>query len=659
MRRFARAALALPAVLLLGAGAIVAVRVQRSLTHARVEVADEGKYAFDLTKFDPTAVGRRENPGFEPLATPSSYSTGAVFQGKLYLAGAGGLAEFAGFDGPPRLLRTGFDLPPAPIVRAAVGVVRGVGHPELVLATRGEGVLFYDGTTLRQLRPKLAAARDITAVLPLGSGDLLLGTRQFGLLVYDGKTLTPFQASLSKLAITALAGDAGDVWVGTRDRGVFHWHAGQLDGFDAASGLPDVQVESIALAAGKAFVGTPLGVAEFDEGRPGRVLAAGFFAHALATDGKTLTVASIDQGIRELPLSGERGGQIRGVAFDAAPLGAGEASDLIVAGRELLAVSATGVSRREGMEEWRAVYKEPVSALADGNVAAMSFAPDGRLWVGYFDRGLDILTLAGSGGAGSGAMARHVEDDHVFCVNRIVFDPTRHTIDVATANGLVLFDEAGREQQTLLRRDGLIADQVNDIAITRDGLALATPAGITFLDATGPHSLYAFHGLVNNHVYALASDAASGRVLAGTLGGVSLLQDGVVRTNLTAANSGLKQNWITAIVPVSEDGEAGYFVGTYGAGVMRLDAAGHVSAMEGATRAGEINPNAMLVTQRHVFAGTLGDGLLAYDRATQHWTRVTAGLPSLNITALAEREGELYVGSENGIVHIAESRLGR
>ena len=38
----------------------------------------------------------------------------------------------------------------------------------------------------------------------------------------------------------------------------------------------------------------------------------------------------------------------------------------------------------------------------------------------------------------------HVEDQHVFCVNRIFPDAKTGTIDVATANGLVRFDKRGR-----------------------------------------------------------------------------------------------------------------------------------------------------------------------------------------------------------------------
>jgi hypothetical protein len=639
MRKLVLAAVTLPAALLLGAGTYVAVRVHHSLAISRAQLAEEGKLVFDIT-----TITHIDNPGFEPLATPANYTGGAMFHGKLYLAGSGGLAEYVTLEASPRLLRPGLDLPPAPIVSITTGVLRGVGHPELILATRGEGVLLYDGTLLRRLRPKLAAARDITAILPLTSGDLLLGTRELGLLLYDGKTLTPFHANLSNLAITALAGDAGDLWIGTRNRGVFHWHAGQLDHFDATSGLPDQQVESLALTPGKAFVGTPLGVAEFDAGRPGRTLAPGLFAHALATDGATLTIASIDQGIYEVPLTESR---VRHAAASSATL---EVTNLIVTGSELLAITPSGLSRRERSGEWQSVLTATPSTLADGNIAALSFAPDGHLWIGYFDRGLDILALTGE------PAAQHLEDDRIFCINRILPDPTRHTMDVATANGLVLFDPTGHPRQTLLRRDGLIADQITDIALTRDGLALATPAGLTFIDATGTHSLYAFHGLVNNHVYTLASDS-NNHMLAGTLGGISLLNDGVVHANMTTRNSGLKQNWITAIVPVSDDSQNNFFVGTYGSGVMQLDALGHITAMEGATRPAEINPNAMLVTPQHVFAGTLGDGLLVYNRATHHWARLTAGLPSLNVTAFAEREGQIYVGTENGIVHIAESRL--
>ena len=86
-------------------------------------------------------------------------------------------------------------------------------------------------------------------------------------------------------------------------------------------------------------------------------------------------------------------------------------------------------------------------------------------------------------------------------------------------------------------------------------MTVATPAGLTFIDREGSRSLYAFHGLVNNHVYALG--AAGTEVLAGTLGGVSMLDNGVVHASYTTANSALTHNWITAVARVDDE----WFVG--------------------------------------------------------------------------------------------------
>ena len=89
--------------------------------------------------------------------------------------------------------------------------------------------------------------------------------------------------------------------------------------------------------------------------------------------------------------------------------------------------------------------------------------------------------------------------------------------------------------------------------------------------------MYAFQGLVNNHVYALG--VSGNALMAGTLGGLSLLDKGNVQFNYTTASSGLKHNWITAVVPVGQE----WMVGTYGAGVLALDRSGHFHSFEHAT----------------------------------------------------------------------------
>jgi ligand-binding sensor domain-containing protein len=669
MRRFRWWLLAaLPAVFALGIAAFVFLRAQRSLDRAGVAVSAEGRFPLEMH-----ALGRMENPGFESIASPATYTAGAFYRGKLYVSGPSGLyvygAAEAAHGGGATLLksyRVGLDLPAAPLGTMAVGRLRGASEPELLIATAGEGVLVFQasgaadgGGSFRQMRPVDAEARDVTALLPLASGELLVGTRKRGLLVYRGQpgtnSLETWQPQLSGLAITALAADATGFWVGTRDHGVRHWHAGQLDSFDAVDGgaLPDEQVEAIAVRGERVYVGTPLGVEEFVDGRPSRTLARNLFANALYAGEKSVTVGSMDEGILKVSLNESRRPGAATVGPRLPELGVnGNAEQFLQAdaGEPLFAVMQDGLRQQRADGAWAPLVVQTDGAvLTDGNVSALAFDADGRLWVGYFDRGLDIVSAAGQ-------RIEHQEDDRLFCINRIVADPRtdprRNSMAVATANGLVLFDAQGKKRQALTRRDGLIADHVTDVAFSKESMVVATPAGLTFVDGSGARSLYAFEGLVNNHVYALGLRDET--VLAGTLGGVSELAQESVRRNLTVSNSGLKHNWVTAIVA---EGAQSWMVGTYGAGVMRLDNAGGFSPMEGATRAMDVNPNAMLVTDSHIYAGTLGQGLWVWPRATGRWRQITAGLPSENVTALAARAGELYVGTDNGLVKIAEQML--
>ncbi len=182
-------------------------------------------------------------------------------------------------------------------------------------------------------------------------------------------------------------------------------------------------------------------------------------------------------------------------------------------------------------------------------------------------------------------------------------------------------------------------------------MVVATPAGLSIADAGGVRGLYVLHGLVNNHVYTLA--AAGDRIAAGTLGGLSLLENDVVEANYTTANSGLKRNWISALERVGND----WFAGTYGSGVMRLDSSGHWTGFADLKRGFEVNPNAMAQTSGSLYTGSLGEGLWVYSKATARWHNVTTGLPSLNVTALAVGNGYIYVGTDNGLVRFREGEL--
>ncbi len=656
-----RLLLLVPAALL--AAALLAVvlvlwRAQHTLEHAAGEVREAEFLPYTLRPLDTESL-RAANPGFEPVGSPGGWMAGAELGGDMYLAGPAGLVQLRA-GRPVHLWRTGLDLPASPITAVSTGHLRTSAEPQLLLATAGAGALVLTPgphPAFQQLLPTSPAGQDLTALAATSTGELLLGTRNAGLLVFSGQTLAPASIHLpgvdaARLAVTSIGVAGPSILIGTRDAGALYLHAGTAVQI-APSELPDGEIESMALSADRAFLGTPVGVAELDlaTGRVTRTLAPGLFAHALALSAGALSVGTLDQGLRTVPLTPQP--RLRRAAFQPAnPVSALRIDQLIPTGDGLLALSGGNLLRLDGSEN---TPELPPATLTDSNVSALALAPDGRLWVGLFDRGLDVLDPV------SLTRVRHLEDDRLFCIDRLAVDPARHTVAAATANGLVLFDASGDPRQTLTRRDGLIADHINDLAFTPSGLALATPAGITFLNPSGPESLYAFQGLVNNHVYTLAQSPDGRQLLAGTLGGLSLLESASVRQNLTVTNSPLRHNWITAAIP---QGPSTWLIGTYGAGLetLTLTPGGRPALQPAELPAGTprdlvINPNALLATPTAIYAGTLGYGLLVYHPGSRRWSVVTRGLPSLNVTAFAAAAGTLYVGTENGLVRIAEARL--
>ena len=616
-------------------GALVTWKSSRAIRTAAEEVRAEHEFRFQVQPLAP-----QPNLGFEVVSSPQVFVQAARFQDRLYIAGPAGLLEYSPSGALLHRYSVGTDLPGSPLVAVAPAVLAESREPELVIATANDGILAFNGRAFRHILPASADARAINVILPTASGHLLIGTEKRGVLVYDGKLITVLHPVLDQLYVTALAGNESDLWIGTLNRGVLHFHGGEVESFAEAQGLPDPSVQSLAIFGDIIYVGTASGVAVFDGGRFSRVLAPGVLTTALLATPTQLYVGSEDQGVMVIPLEGRRPNPSLG---QGGPLAA--VRQLFTSDGAVFSVARSGIYRMNAHGfGWERVLAGGDAVLSDSNISALAASASGRLWVGYFDRGLDVL-------AADERRARHVEDEHVFCVNRIIPDAKTNTINVATANGLVRFDESGSEQQVLTRSDGLIADHVTDVAAYRGGLALATPAGLTFLDATGARSLYAFHGLVNNHVYALG--VAGDELMAGTLGGLSQLDQGDVKVSYTTTTSNLKHNWITAVVPVGTE----WMVGTYGAGVVGLDASGRFHPFETASGPLEINPNAMLVTPSYVLAGTLGQGLYLYNRQSGRWTVIRSGLPSLNVTAFAAANGYIYIGTDNGLVRIPEQKL--
>lgn len=634
---WAAGGIALVVLAFLGRGAW---RVTRALHESSEQVASAGKLAFDTITLD------RPLPQYENLSAPVSFRDAVEFQGSLYVADPGGLTEYDAAGVLRRRLRCGLELPGAPVVALAKGVTPDASQPEIWIGTDGEGIVAFDGRRVRQIRPKNHDPRKITALLATPSGKLFFGTGKQGVLVYDGTAITPAHESLGGVSVTALAGTEANLWIGTLADGLLHFTAGRLERFGESEGLPDPQVLSIAISGDgeTAWAGTAEGTAEIRNGHVTRVIAPGFFAQSLLMRNDSLLVGTIQEGVVEAQLGARPG---RPARWNPGVCRACSIHKLLRIADKEYALAEDGLYELTEQHELAAVVQRPESTLADRNISALAVDSAGRLWAGFFDHGLQIIESNGAAGT-------RVEDDHVFCVNRIVHDRERGVTAVATANGLVLFDATGHQRQLLGRADGLIANQVTDV-LFRPGavMVVATPAGITTVEAGGMSSIYAFHGLVNNHVYALAADGDT--TLAGTLGGLSILERGLVRASYTTANSALKHNWITALVPAGEPNA--WMAGTYGAGVLKLDGDRKWQTFPDLPRGLIVNPNAMLATRDAIYAGTLGDGLAVFRRATARWTLSRQGLPSSNVTALEAAGGFLYIGTDNGLVRVAEQNV--
>jgi hypothetical protein len=89
------------------------------------------------------------NPGFESLSTPANFRSAAVFSGRFYLAGPGGLFVYSNEGSLLKISHPGTDLPAAPFGQLATATLADSNGPELLIATFGEGVLAFDGRRFR------------------------------------------------------------------------------------------------------------------------------------------------------------------------------------------------------------------------------------------------------------------------------------------------------------------------------------------------------------------------------------------------------------------------------------------------------------------------------------------------------------------------------
>jgi ligand-binding sensor domain-containing protein len=601
------------------------------------------------------------------------------FAGSNYLATSGGLLVLDDADNVKLRYTTLDGLPDNDLTALAVF------RDRLFIGTAAEGLIGFDGAGFTAYAFKKPKANHVSALASTES-ELLIGTLDNGLLEYDGERFTRRIQSTEAAdfsRVTALLPFESRVYIGTQDKGLFIWREARIEHIDSHS-LPSPHVTGLAVnppslaQTGAIAVATDFGIVALNDANEIRPLSNRPNATSLAVSAGRLWAGFFGGGASEI--SAERvpeaqqarqaqvGSEIDRALAETPGLPRATPTRLFAGKGRLWALTTEGAFTRDEYASGPAFDPVAVPLAAErvltaGHITSLAFDGSHRLWVGYFDRGIDLISTD------AGERLSHVEDDRVREVNFILSDASEDRMLAATSKGLVSFD--GRMKQAILTREknGLINDSVAHVTFVeasvsasdspgpapvrfdpRRVLVAATPGGLTEFAGGRARSLTAFHGLASNHLYTTA--AAGSRLFVGSLAGLVELEGlRVVRTYKTS-NSSLSHDWVTALA----DAGGTLYVGTNGGGVDALLPSGEWINFADELGKFEVNQNSMHFDGERLYVGTSDRGLLIYNTRGRRWTRISAGLASQSITAITTDDLYVYAGTSNGLVRI-EKRI--
>jgi ligand-binding sensor domain-containing protein len=561
------------------------------------------------------------------FAAPFVIRDVAAFDQKLYATTSNGLVEFS-FHGRQLNHWTKLDGFPSQDLTAIMTTPR-----TLWIGTTESGLLRFENNQWTHFLPAAREQRSVHSLLATSQGDLLVGT-DAGLLTFNSGRFKIFVPPLKNQKITSLAGDSRRLVIGTFSNGLYIYQGGVLRQFTRSNGLQDPFVTQAQIVDREIYVATPSGI-QVLKGDHFNTVAKNVFATSFVRDPSALWVATRDRGI--IPIVSASYRHAMGLQRSY-PTFVKKIDSMI------LAASADEISYLDKGNQWK-TWNSISTLLKDANVSSVLRTRKGELWIGYFDQGLDIVSASRNS-------ATHIKDETIFCVNHISED-AKGRIYVSTANGLVIFqpDHSRRVYRTV---DGLLSDRVmQTIPLDPAGrrIAIATAQGFTIKEGARMKSLYAFHGLVNNHVYSMAANGED--IFLGTLGGISRVSSMQVTGNWTQMDSGLKRNWVNALATINNR----LFVGTYGSGIQVKTESGDWQDFPALPDDLEINPNALFFDGNLLFCGTLDRGFYVYDPRSETWKHIDQDLPSLNVTSFTADGDLLYVGTAGGLLQMKYDKI--
>ncbi len=513
------------------------------------------------------------------------------------------------------------------------------------------GLVSFNGKDFTHYQIQKPVIRQISVLLSTNQS-LLVGSFDGGLLSFDGLKFTHRDQDIKPIPqITALLEHEGRLYVGTYASGLYVWQESRWQQLNKEQGLPANRVTALMADKRGTIIATDFGVilrttngeveqittkaniislVDFRENLFGGLLTGGLVELSNKTANKTAnnttSIKVLDSNLDE----------------------AWKGNTVLWTDKQgvLFALTRKGILREKanqtGLEFEPFGATPPLAPLTAAHISSMAFDERGRLWIGYFDRGVDIFDPVNM------QLVTHLEDEIIREINFISLDQSIPRMLVATSSGLAIFDSQ-LQYRVLGERDGLNSNAVAHVSIlpgitlADSQLAVATGKGLTLLKGTSARSPIS---LPNNYLYTTAT--INNHLFVGSLGGLIEMEGLRVVRSFMISNSKLSHNWINALLAI--DGTL--YIGTNGGGVDALTPSGELINFFPEIGKFDVNPNAMCQDEEYLYVGTLDQGVFLLDLKSKIWRKYAQILPSTNVTAILSNKGYVYFATTNGLLRI-------
>ncbi|MBS1795804.1 MAG: hypothetical protein JSS81_18260 [Acidobacteria bacterium] len=565
------------------------------------------------------------------------------FQNSVFAASDGGLVELSENGDLKRFYTVLDGLPESDLTALAVFQSR------LFIGTRSKGLVDYDGRGFSAFRLENHETQTVTALF-VDREKLLIGTAAGGLLEYDGRRLLEIKAGDERIeSPISIFADGQNLYIGTFASGLYVRQNQIWRHFTTAGGLLSNRVVGVGILGDTVFAASDMGVSRApaadlsgETGSPFSTVAAipELSGSILFRDRLYLTredgeiLLTDEKNLKRIsdPLAPKmRGARLRRLDGRLLLIGSRGIFEETFPAKDQLTLSRFGPAPDD---------QRP----ADNNVSALAVDGNNRLWIGTFRGGVDVFS-------NDLKKLKHLETEQLREINSFQPNPARKGLLAATTGGVYLLGDDLSYAEFLSKTElpgAAVAALAELDAPDEKLLIVAASKGLLLKDRNSLHVLSTINGLPGNTVTSVLVDGKT--VYAGTMSGLAQIEGRRVVRVFKSSNSGLGNNWVTALCRTG----GRLFAGTYGGGVYELLPSGEIRSFETETGKFSVNPNALFGDGRRLFAGTL-DGVRILDLETQKWRKAVEFLPSENVMAVTGDDRRVLFGTTAGLVIVDQN----